>query len=157
MPKEKSAGAVVFIKENNEIFYLLLHYGTSGKKKGGHWDFPKGHIEEGEKEIETVKREVEEETGIKDIRIIQGFKQWIKYFFKASYGMTKEQAKGLPWTFKVVVFFLAETKTKEVSISHEHVGYKWLNYNDAEKQLTHKNAKDILRKANDYLISKENI
>ena len=63
MKHEKSAGAVVFRKEK-EPLYLLLHY------EAKHWDFPKGHVEENESDNETVKREVEEETGIKDIEII---------------------------------------------------------------------------------------
>lgn len=151
MPKEVSAGAVVFRKEDSETYYLLLHY------KPGHWDFPKGHIEEGESEEETVKREVEEETGIKDIRIVEGFKEWIKYFFRRTYGFKKEEKKKAPWVFKIVNFYLAETKTKEVKISFEHVGYKWLPYNEALKQLTFKKAKGILEKANDYLISKTSL
>ena len=59
MPKEKSAGAVIFRMENGEPYYLLLRYYS------GHWEFAKGHIEEGESNEETVKREIEEETGIK--------------------------------------------------------------------------------------------
>lgn len=145
MPKEKSAGAVIYRREEDNIYYLLLHY------KSKHWDFPKGHIEEGEREKETVRREVEEETGIKDIRIIPGFKEWIKYLFRANYDLKKEDKDKAPWIFKIVVFYLAETKTKEVKISHEHTGYKWLAYNEALKQLTHKNAKNILEKADSFL------
>ena len=145
MPKEKSAGAVIYrIKEDN-IYYLLLHY------KSKHWDFPKGHIEKGEREEETIKREVEEETGIKDIRIIPGFKEWIKYLFKANYDLKGEEKKKAPWIFKIVVFYLAETNTEEVNISDEHIGYKWLTYNDALKQLTHRNAKNVIEKADNFL------
>jgi len=36
---EKSAGAVIFRKEQNEALFLLLHYPS------GHWDFVKGKIE----------------------------------------------------------------------------------------------------------------
>ena len=140
MPKETSAGAVVF-RKNGKIYYLLLHY------KSGHWDFPKGHIEDGEEEDKTVKREIEEETGIKDIKIIDGFKEYIKYFFRKTY----EGNKNAPWTFKIVNFYLAETKIKQVKLSDEHIGYKWLVYEDALKQLTYKNAKEILKKANRYL------
>jgi 8-oxo-dGTP pyrophosphatase MutT (NUDIX family) len=143
MPKETSAGAVVF-RNNGKIYYLLLHY------KSGHWDFPKGHIENGEDEDKTVKREIEEETGIKDINIIDGFKDWINYFFRKTY----EEHKKAPWVFKIVNFYLAETKTKQVKLSDEHIGYKWLNYDDALKQLTYKNAKEILKKANNYIIQK---
>ena len=58
MSKEISAGAVVYFKNKDTIEYLLLHY------KSGHWDFPKGHIEEGEEHKDTVEREIEEETSI---------------------------------------------------------------------------------------------
>lgn len=140
MPVERSAGAIIFRKEGNIPFFLLLHYpGFRGPK--GHWDFPKGNIEKGEKLEETVKRELQEETGIKEITIINGFKETIKYFFKF-------EGKNI---LKFVTFLLAETKEKEVKISHEHIGFKWLPFNKAEVQLTHENAKEILQKANDFL------
>jgi len=141
MPIEKSAGAVIFRKEGNKIYYLLLHYPSNAKAPREYWDFPKGHIEKGEKIEETVKREVKEETGLKDIKLIEGFKEWIKYFFKF-------KGKNI---FKIVTFFLAETKTKTVKVSFEHIGFKWLPYEEAIEKLTFKNAKDILKKANDYL------
>lgn len=145
MPKETSAGAVVFRKEDGKIYYLLLHY------ESGHWDFPKGNIEEGEKEEETVKREIKEEAGIKDIKIIEDFKKWIKYFYRKTYNLNENEKKKVPWTFKIVTFYLAETKTKEVKISFEHIGYKWLPYEKALEQLTFKNAKEILKKAHFFL------
>ena|SRR3989338_6723124 len=135
MPVEKSAGAVIFRKEKNIILYLLLHY------EAGHWDLAKGHIEKGENEIATIKREVEEETGLKDIAFIKGFREVIKYYFRVE-GKT---------ILKFVTFYLAETETKEIKISKEHRGFLWLPYDKALKQLTFKNAKQILQKANDYL------
>ena len=142
MPVEKSAGAVIFKKEGNKIYYLFLHYpSTSHRAPKNYWDFPKGHVEKGEKELETVKREVEEETGLKDIKFIEGFKEWIKYFFKYK-GKT---------VFKIVTFYLVETKNEKVKISGEHIGYQWLPYNQAIEQLTFKNAKEILKKANAFL------
>jgi bis(5'-nucleosidyl)-tetraphosphatase len=151
MPKEISAGAVVFRKEDSKIYYLLLHY------KSGHWDFPKGHIEKGEREEETAKRETEEETGIKDAKIIDGFREWVKYFFRRTYHLKKEEKKKAPWVFKIVTFYLLETKTKEVKISFEHTGFKWLPYEEALKRLTFKNAKEVLKKADDHLISKKRL
>lgn len=144
MPIEKSAGAVIFRREEDKNFYLLLHYPFSAKAPKNYWDLPKGHIEKSEKLEETVKREVKEETGLIDIKLIEGFKEWIKYFFQL-------EGKNI---FKMVTFLLAETKTKEVKISEEHVGFKWLPYETALKQLTFKNAKGILKKANDYLKKK---
>ena len=136
MPKEISAGAVVF-RQDKEVKYLLLNY------EAGHWDFLKGHIEEGEEEKETVKREVEEETGIKKITFIDGFKEKIKYFYRR-----EEQT-----IYKEVVFYLVETKESKIKISFEHIGYEWLDYEDALKRLTFKNAKEILKKAHSFLNS----
>jgi len=96
---------------------------------------------------------VKEETGLEDIKFVEGFKEWIKYFFKL-------KGKNI---FKIVTFYLVETpyqnkfgtgQAKEVKISEEHIGYQWLPYKEALKQLKFKNAKEILKKANDYLNSK---
>ena len=141
MPIEKSAGAIIFREEGGKIYYLLLHYPSSSKAQNDYWDFPKGHIEKGEKELEAVKREIEEETGLKDIEFIEGFKEWIKYFFKF-------EGKNI---LKFVTFYLAETKTKNIKVSFEHVGYKWLSFEEALAKLTFKNAKEILKKANKSL------
>ena len=146
MPVEKSAGAVIFRKENNKIFYLLLHYTSvaqnpRSRAEKDYWDFPKGHIEKGEKEIDTVRREVEEETGLKDIEFLKGFKSGIRYFFRF-------QGKNI---LKFVTFYLAETKIKDVKVSEEHLGYDWLSYQEALTKLKFKNAKATLQKANEFL------
>ncbi|MBU3934386.1 NUDIX domain-containing protein [Patescibacteria group bacterium] len=148
MPKEISAGAVVFRQEDNQIYYLLLRY------ESGHWGFSKGHIEGNENEIETVQREVEEETGLKNIKIIKGFKENIKYFFKNTYNLKNEEKKKASWIFKIVTFYLAETQGKEIKISKEHSDYKWLPYKEAIKQTTFKNSKETLKKANNFILSK---
>jgi len=140
MPVEKSAGAIIF-RKNKEIKYLLLHYPSGSRTSKDYWDLPKGHIEKGEKEVDTVKREVKEETGLEDIKIIEGFKESIKYFFRFE-GKT---------IFKTVIFYLAETGNQDVKVSFEHTGYKWLLYEEALSQLTFKNAKEILKKSNEFL------
>ena len=134
MPIEKSAGAVVF-RKNKKIYYLLLHY------QGGHWDFPKGNIEKEERPEETAKREIFEETGIDDVEFIEGFKETIKYFYKLK-GKT---------IFKIVIFYLAKTRQKAVKISWEHIGFKWLSYQEALERLTFQNAKEVLKKADEFL------
>ena len=133
---EKSCGAVVFLK-SSEVRYLLLRYGA------GHWDFVKGNVEPHEAEKDTVLRELQEETGITDARFVGDFRQKIEYFYRRQ-GTT---------IHKQVVFFLLETQTETVKLSFEHVGYTWLNYTDAMKKLTFKNAKDVLRKAHDALVN----
>lgn len=135
MPYETSAGAIVFRKENGRRLYLLLHYSS------GHWDFVKGHTEQGEEEKTTVLREAKEETRITDLTIIDEFRERIEYFYKRS-GRTMH---------KEVFFYIAETRTKKVSLSHEHIGYEWMDYSSASARLTFENARGILRKADQYL------
>lgn len=144
MPQEKSAGAIVFRREGGQPLYLLLHYPSGARTKKEYWDFPKGHIEKRETEIETVKREVQEETGITDLTLISGFQETISYMF---------QAKGQK-IFKTVVFFLGETHQKEVKISPEHVAYIWLPFEKALLQLKFPNAKKLLKKSQGLISSK---
>jgi bis(5'-nucleosidyl)-tetraphosphatase len=140
MLREKSCGAVLFVR-NAELLYLLLKY------EAGHWDFVKGNVEPNESEKDTVLRELKEETGIVATQTIEGFREGIVYYYRRQ-GST---------VHKEVVFFLIEADTKKVTLSFEHVGFDWLNYERALEKLTFKNAKDVLQKAHAFLQSKERI
>jgi len=131
MIEETSAGMVLFRKEDSKILFLLLHYPS------GHWDFIKGKMEDGESTHETAIREAKEETGIIDITFLENFEEWINYDF---------QYQG-ELVHKKVVFFLAETKTKEVMISHEHLDFTWMDYNTSMEKTTFDNAKTVLTRA----------
>ena len=134
---EKSCGVFLF----NEQKVLLLQYAT-GQKEGewdlqGHWDFPKGHVDKGETEIETATRELEEETGIKNIILLDNFRKTINYKIQ------KRDRK----ISKEVVFFIATTVETEINLSHEHVDYGWFDFTSALKQLTYDNARSVLSEA----------
>ncbi len=135
MIEERSAGAVIFRKIENGYIYLLLHYPS------GHWDFVKGKIEEGEQNQQTVIRESREETGISDLKFIDGFKETIEYNFQYDGKLVH----------KSVIFFLAKTETSNIVISHEHLDFAWLNFDDALEKTTYENARILLKKANKLL------
>ena len=135
MIEETSAGIVLFRKEGPKKLFLLLHYPS------GHWDFVKGKMEQGESTHQTAIRETQEETGITDITFIEDFEEWIEYNFKYQGELVQ----------KKVVFFLAETKSKQVNISHEHNGYIWMDYNSSMEKTTFDNAKTVLTKAQKLL------
>lgn len=151
MPKEKSAGAIIFREEGGINYYLLLHYAPAEPGKRGQWGFAKGHIEKGETDEQAAKREVAEETGITDLEIVHGFKEQEKYFFKKNYGLEGEARQKAPWVFKLVVFFLARTAVKDIKISDEHIGFAWLPFKEATSKITYKNSKELLKKADDFL------
>jgi 8-oxo-dGTP pyrophosphatase MutT (NUDIX family) len=136
MPAETSCGAIIFNQVQGTRKYLLLHY------ESGHWDFVKGHKEKNETDFDTVIRETKEETGIEDLKFINGFKERITYFYKTPEGKT---------SFKQVFFYLAETKTTNIKLSFEHIGFEWLSFEDAYNKLTYDNAKQLLKKAESFL------
>jgi len=131
MIEETSSGVVLFRKEDEKILFLLLHYPS------GHWDFVKGKMEEGESPHETAIRETKEETGIRDVKILDNFEEWIQYNFQFQGELVR----------KKVVFFLGETKTKDVKISHEHLNYTWMDFTTSMEKITFNNAKTILSKS----------
>jgi 8-oxo-dGTP pyrophosphatase MutT (NUDIX family) len=137
MREQKSAGIVLFRNDSDKNEFLLLNYPQ------GHWDFVKGKVEGGETPYETAIRETKEETGISNIEFINGFEESVKYDFR----FKKEDIH------KKVIFFLAKTNEKKISLSHEHNDYLWLEYNDALKKTTFENAKNVLTKANEFLSS----
>lgn len=144
---EKSAGVVVYREENGKNLYLLLKY------RNGHWDFIKGHTEKGESLKETMRREAKEETGIDDLEIIGDFKNNIYYFYRAKGNEREERKRDRRKIniFKKVIYFLAKSGTSNVVLSHEHLDYAWLDYEDALEKVTFNNTRKTLSTANAYL------
>lgn len=136
---ETSVGAIIYSKQGEEeAKFLLLHYpGT----KRDYWGFAKGHMEQGENETDTLRREIEEETGLKDLVIMPNFRKEIRYFFHL-------QDRTI---FKKVIFYLVKVQEQKIQLSHEHIGYKWLSFKEALKQLSFYGPKKVLKRANKYL------
>ncbi len=135
MKMYRSAGAVSYVEHNGNREYLILHYAD------GHWDFPKGKIEENETIQEAAHRELREETGL-SMELNDQFRKVFTYTFIE---------KGGTEAHKEVTLMLGRVNRKEVVLSHEHRGYVWLSYQDALQRLTFDNAKQALIAAEYYL------
>ncbi|MGI0102428.1 MAG: bis(5'-nucleosyl)-tetraphosphatase [Nitrosotalea sp.] len=133
MIEERSAGAILYRESPSGKLYLLLNYPS------GHWDFVKGNIEKGETFKQTTLREIREETGIVDVSFVEGFENKMEYHYQRDGELVHKE----------VVYFLAKTTTEHVEISHEHLGFIWLKFNDAMKKLTYKTAQSLLKKINE--------
>ncbi|MBQ9993741.1 MAG: NUDIX domain-containing protein, partial [Clostridia bacterium] len=133
---EKSCGAVIFRKRSGNLEFLLVK-----NKKGGNWGFPKGHIEMGETEQDTAKREVLEETGLA-ITPIEDFRVLSEYHPRGR-------------IFKQVVFFLAEMPEggEVVPQQAEIDRYIWADYGLAMRTFRFNNDRNVLTKARDRLRS----
>lgn len=133
--EERSAGAVVFREDGSRgRRYLLLF-------NAGRWDFPKGNREEGETEIQTVLREVGEETGLTHLSVVPGFRRVIEYYYR-------RDGKNV---HKRVVYLLASTKEGEVKISMEHQGFGWFPFSEAVRRASYENTKSTLAEAEKFV------
>lgn len=124
MKQEKSCGCIV-INNKNEV--LLIHHNK------GHWDFPKGHVENGETEIQTAIREVKEETNI-DVEVNE------KYRYTTQYSPEENVMKD-------VVYFLAKNINNNKEAQLEEVSeVKWVKFEEAIEKITYITSKEILEK-----------
>ena len=135
MKYEKSCGAVVFIKENESISFLLIK-----SRKWGHWNFPKGHMENDETESQTALREIFEETGLK-VGLIDKFRHTINYYTREN--ISKES-----------VYFIGKSETKDVTPQIIEIeDYRWLEYGEAYNLLTYEDDRILLEKAKNFIDS----
>ncbi len=138
MHKEFASGAVIFRREGKDTYFLIVFSGRNER-----WGFPKGHIEKGEQEKETALREIEEETGLTDLRFFEGFREEAVYEAVSNRGKFKGEVIE-----KHAILFLCETTQEEVQIDHkEIVGFKWLPAAECSDQLYFENLKKVLQKA----------
>ena len=134
---EKSCGAVVFTRMNNEIKYLLI------RNLAGIYGFPKGHVEQGETEEQTALREVFEEVGLA-VKLVSGFRS--------------EDEHPIPQkenTMKQIVYFLGEYSNQEFTYQKEELTDALLtDYETAMTLFQFDSSKRILTEANNFLLSR---
>ncbi|MGN0171466.1 MAG: bis(5'-nucleosyl)-tetraphosphatase [Acutalibacteraceae bacterium] len=132
MKKEKSCGALVLRcgKTENEI--LLI------KHNGGHWAYPKGHVEAGETEEQTALREVREETGL-TVRLDTRYREMVTF-------------SPAPHVLKDVVYFIATVvsgvETPQLSEVSE---LRWVPFSEAMRYITYENDRRLFRQAELFL------
>ncbi|EKD79571.1 MAG: NUDIX hydrolase [uncultured bacterium] len=130
--KQKSVGAVILNADN----HVLIMYSA----KNRYWEFPKGKVEPGEKELDTLKREMFEETGIQRFRLHPQFREFLYYRFRVHDLLIQ----------KVVVYYLFKTGA-EVKLSDEHKAYKWVEIEKVPQYLKHVNQRDLMKRVKLFL------
>ncbi len=144
--RETSAGGVVARKDKHNWLIALL---KTTHKSGPVWVLPKGHIEpsNGETAALAAQREVQEETGLKDLSV----KEQVgitRYSFQAENTLVK----------KTVHYFLILTNQKKLIPQQEEglIDACWQPINRAVKMLAYDTDKDMVAKAKQRLTGKTN-
>lgn len=123
----------MYRKKQDEIEILVLKH-----RYGGHWSFPKGHVEGNETEFETALREVKEETGL-SIDLMGGFRHSVEYYPR-------------PNTKKQVVYFLGYAADDTVKRQEEEISeIRWIPLRSAHREVTFKNDKNLINQAKQFL------
>ena len=137
MKHEKSCGALVYMYKNDKLNLLLLRH-----RHGGHWSFPKGHVENNETERQTALREVMEETGVR-ITLEDGFRHSVEYTPK-------------PGVKKQVVYFLGRADSTHYVRQVEEISeIRWLDADEAMRSVTFRNDRTLITLARRYLEEKK--
>ena len=122
--KEKSCGCIII--KNRKV---LLVY----EKNTNFWGFPKGHMEEGESEIQTALREVKEEVGL-EVDIDKEKRYELNYIIRDEIETT-------------TVLYIARTKSEEIIIQESEIqNIKWCDFDEALNTLTFENWKEMFKK-----------
>lgn len=124
-----SAGGVV-VGPGNKILVC--------NQNGNSWSLPKGHLEEGEDAEQAAVREIYEETGIQDVRIIEELGSYERARIgEGGIGEVPEQPKH-------ITFFLCVTNQQDLApIDPENPSAEWLSIQDVAERLTHPKDKEF--------------
>lgn len=141
--KDTSYGVVPVTETKNGWRVLLVQQISYRGADDRFWTFPKGHPETGETPLQTARRELWEETNIKNVQVIEEASFLISYTFK-------HDGKQIEKTVTYYLGICSETVTK-INLPDEIADADWFSFDVALEKLTHKNAQEVLQKAQKYL------
>lgn len=142
--RDYSYGIVpIYTQEDGSLLFLLVQH------VAGHWSFPKGHAEDGERPIDAARRELKEETGISQCSVDT------ERTFSESYTVTPDTSNHVTkHVEKTVSYFIAHVPTKNVSITDspdEITDFVWLTVAEAREKITFTEARRLLDEVYHYL------
>ncbi len=134
MKHEKSCGGLIYRERDGRTELLLLKH-----RCGGHWSFPKGHMESGETEMQTALREIREETGL-TVFLRDGFREAVEYSPKP--GVKKQVVYFIGFTLNESTLHPQEEEVSEIT---------WMEIDRAYDMVTFRNDKNLIQGAKKYI------
>jgi ADP-ribose pyrophosphatase YjhB (NUDIX family) len=130
MRKTRSAGGVV----TNDAGEVLVV-----SQRGTSWSLPKGHIDDGEDALTAAKREIYEESGIRDLELVRELGSYERY----KIGVDGEDDRS---ERKVITMFLFRTREKLLKpVDRDNPEARWVEKSKVALLLTHERDKGFFR------------
>jgi 8-oxo-dGTP pyrophosphatase MutT (NUDIX family) len=127
MIKTESAGGVVLNRKGEVL--VVNQNGTS-------WSLPKGHIEKGEDALTAAKREIYEESGVRDLELIRELGGYERFRIGKDGGENRSE-------LKTIHLFLFRTAEMELSpVDAENPEARWVERDRVAELLTHPKDKE---------------
>jgi len=124
-----SAGGIV-LNTQGQIALVLMD--------NGKWSFPKGHIEKNESTLEAAKREIHEETGIEELKLI-----------KELGGYQRESADDKNEIKNITLFLFRTSETDMSPSTNDIIRATWVNKEDVTSILSFKEDREFFEKIKD--------
>ena len=125
LPLRTGVGIVILNSEN------MVFVGKRKDNPFDKWQMPQGGVDQNEPLLVAMKRELEEETSIRNIEVLKEFNQWLEYDLPESLigKIWKGKYRGQKQKWFIVRFTGSE---KEININTRHpefIEWKWINMN----------------------------
>ena len=125
LPMRQGVGIIVLNKQN-QVFV--------GKRKDtpvDKWQMPQGGIDQNETPLNAMKRELAEETSIKNIKILKEIENWFEYELPPNLlgKIWKGKFRGQKQKWFIVKFLGQDSEVNLNTKHQEFIEWKWINYN----------------------------
>ena len=138
MIETTSAGGIVLNGDGKVL--VVSQHGTS-------WSLPKGHIEEGEDALTAARREIYEESGVKDLELVAELGSYRRPRIGKDGG---EDGSEL----KTIHLFMFRTSQTELSpVDTENPEAMWVEANKVAEMLTHRKDREFFRSVAEKYLS----
>ncbi len=129
MIESQIAGGIV-IGPNKKVIIV--------NQNGNSWSLPKGHLDKGENYLQAAVREIEEETGVKQLDFIEELGSYQRY----KIGLEADEDKSELKNIKIFLFTTNETVLKPQDPDNPEA--RWVEPDKINEYLTHQKDKQFI-------------